>query len=47
MANVCEFVLPSFAVPSHPTADTGKPILFSFKDDRSIEIKDVINLERE
>ena len=44
---MCEFVPPSFAVPSHPTADTGKPIFVSFKDDRSIEIKDVINLERE
>jgi hypothetical protein len=41
LANVCEFVPPSLAVPSPPTFDMDKIVLVSVKDGRSIEIEDV------
>jgi hypothetical protein len=39
LANLCEFVPPSFASPSLPSCDTDNIILVSVEDDRTIEIK--------
>jgi hypothetical protein len=39
LANLCEFVPPSFAIPYLPSYDTGINVLISIKDGRSIEIE--------
>ena len=41
LANSCEFVPPSFAIPFPPSSDTVVIILVSVKDGRSIEIEHV------
>ena len=41
LANLCEFVPPSFAVPSSPSRGTDLITLVSIKKVRSIEIKNV------